>query len=128
MLAMLIANALCLQISDAEVPHEDIDKEVAHAEKHKFDEVNNLMSKYDKAEARVKYLNSPEYALKQEQEAKEAEQRKKQEEMDKKMAEVTKKLKEKEESENRVNEELVQASHKEVEEQQNQEYLEQTVK
>ena len=31
--------------------------------KHKFDEVNNLMSKYDGAEKKAKWLNSPEYAL-----------------------------------------------------------------
>lgn len=64
MIAMLIANgfvdSLCLH--DQDVSHEDIDKEVAHAEKHKFDEVNNLMSKYDKAEAKAEYLASPEYA------------------------------------------------------------------
>ena len=31
----------------------------------KFEEVNNLMSKYDNAEKRIKWLNSPEYAQQQ---------------------------------------------------------------
>ena len=106
---MLIANTLVsgLNISDQDVPHEDIDKEVAHAEKHKFDEVTNLMSRYDKAEARVEYLNSPEYAEKKEQEAREKESQKKQAEMDKKTEEITKKLKEKEEVENKVDTEAI---------------------
>ena len=43
MIAMLIANLLVSGLkvseSDSTVPHDDIDKEVAHAEKHKFDEV-----------------------------------------------------------------------------------------
>ena len=33
----------------------------------KFAEVNSLMAKYDKAEARVKWLNSPEYLKQQEE-------------------------------------------------------------
>ena len=116
---MLIANALVsgMQISDSDVPHEDIDKEVAHAEKHKFDEVTNLMSKYDKAEDKVRYLNSPEYAQKLEQEAKQKESQKKQAELDKKTEEITRKLKEKEESENKINVIAVEQSNKEVEEQ-----------
>ena len=63
---MLIANLFVqgVLVSDNAIPHEDIDKEVAHAEEHKFDEVTNLMSKYDKAEKRIKYLASPEYAKK----------------------------------------------------------------
>ena len=80
MFAMLIANLLVnglkVSESDSTVPHDDIDKEVAHAEKHKFDEVTNLMSRYDKAEAKVEYLASPEYAQKQEDVAKAAESKK----------------------------------------------------
>ena len=65
------------------------------------------MSRYDKAEARVEYLNSPEYAEKKEQEAREKESQKKQAEMDKKTEEITKKLKEKEEVENKVDTEAI---------------------
>ena len=63
---MLIANLMVqgVIVSDNDIPHADIDKEVAKAEKNKFDELNNLMSKYDSAEARVKYMNSPEFAMK----------------------------------------------------------------
>ena len=66
-----------VSIADSVIPHEELDKEVAHAEKHKFDEVNNLMSKYDKAEARAEYLASPEYAEKQERKKEAEEMRKK---------------------------------------------------
>ena len=38
----------------------------SNEEKAKFAEVTSLMSKYDKAEARAKWLASPEYALQQE--------------------------------------------------------------
>ena len=82
LLGIMVINGV--SISDSSVPHEDIDKEVAHAEKHKFDEVNNLMSKYDKAEERIKYLASPEYAEKQEKMARDKETQKQQEIMDKK--------------------------------------------
>ena len=63
LIAILMADVVIqgISISDSDIPHSDLDKEVAKAEKEKFDEVNNLMSKYDKAEAKAKYLASPEY-------------------------------------------------------------------
>ena len=85
------------------------------------------MSKYDKAEAKAEYLASPEYAQKQEQLARAEENKRQQAELDRKTEELNRKLKEKEESENKVNDVAIQQSHKEVEEQQNSEFLDQIV-
>ena len=49
----------------AEVNPDDLSDVEKNQIKHKFDEVNNLMSKYDGAEKKAKWLNSPEYALQQ---------------------------------------------------------------
>ena len=40
---------------------EDLSDEEIRQAKHKFDELNKLMGKYDSAEKKAKWLNSPEY-------------------------------------------------------------------
>lgn len=70
--------------------------------KHKFDEVNNLMSKYENAEKKAKWFSSAEYKKQKEQKkieaAREARQKKMDEAMEKVNQELLKKTKEEEET------------------------------
>ena len=67
LLLCLISSSLAIKLRDgdetadadlSENPEADKKKE----EERKFAEVNALMSKYDQAEAHIKWINSPEFA------------------------------------------------------------------
>ena len=75
------------------------------------------MTKYDKAEAKAKYLASPEYHKKLEEDQQAKERAKRQAELDKKMEEINKKLKEEQEQDTKVNVAEVNAKQKEIREQ-----------
>ena len=51
-----------LEVEEVEEKQNDKKEEKKKPKDRKFEEVNNLMTKYDNAEKRVKWLHSPEYA------------------------------------------------------------------
>ena len=53
--------------TDNNLEAEEGDAEQKRQDKAKFDEVMSLMNKYDQAEAHIKWVNSPEYAQKKEE-------------------------------------------------------------
>ena len=128
---LLSANAVYVRGTESEdivkADESDLSEEEKSQKKHKYDEVNNLMSKYDGAEKKFKWLNSPEYKKKQVQKKEQSAKDAREKILNDKMAKINEELLKKTKSEEEEQSKVTDDKEKEEKEKQNSELLEQTI-